>query len=55
MNELMLEDKGYIKEGARYTDIDAATTFDTETYLNAPSKVYGGNDEITRGGKNADK
>jgi len=55
VNELMLEKEGYTKEGARYTDIDAGTTFDTETYLNAPSKVYGGNDEITRGGKNADE
>ena len=55
VNELMLEKEGYVKEGARYTDIDAGSTFDTETYLNAPTKVYGGNDEITRGGKNADK
>ncbi len=55
VNELILEDGGYTKEGARYNDVDGATTFDTETYLNAPTKAYGGNDEITRGGKNADK
>ena len=55
VNELQLEKEGYIKEGARYTDVDAGTTFDTETYLNAPTKTYGGNDSITRGGKNADK
>ena len=54
VNELILEKDGFIKEGARYTDVDAATTFDTETYLNAPSRAYGGNDEITRGGKNAE-
>lgn len=53
VNELMLEKEGYTKEGARYTDISAGSTFDTETYLNAPSKVYGGDDAITRGGKNA--
>jgi gliding motility-associated lipoprotein GldJ len=55
VNELRLEDEGYTKEGARYTDVEAGTTFDTETYLNAPTKTYGGNDSITRGGKNADK
>jgi gliding motility-associated lipoprotein GldJ len=55
VNELILEDGGYTKEGARYDDVDGATTFDTETYLNAPTKTYGGNDEITRGGKNSDK
>lgn len=54
VNELQLEQEGYTKEGARLTDVEAGTTFDTETYLNAPSKVYGGNDEITRGGKNAE-
>ncbi len=55
VNELMLEKKGYTKEGARYNDVSAEATFDTETYLNAPTKTYGGSDEITRGGKNADK
>ncbi len=54
VNELRLEQEGYTKEGARLTDVEAGTTFDTETYLNAPSKVYGGNDEITRGGKNSE-
>ncbi len=55
VNELQLEKEGYTKEGARYTDVSAGTTFDTETYLNAPTMAYGGNDSITRGGKNADK
>jgi gliding motility-associated lipoprotein GldJ len=54
VNELQLEQEGYTKKGARLTDVEAGTTFDTETYLNAPSKVYGGNDEITRGGKNSE-
>lgn len=54
VNELQLEQEGYTKEGARLTDVEAGTTFDTETYLNAPSKVYGGNDEITRGGKKSE-
>jgi gliding motility-associated lipoprotein GldJ len=55
VNELILEDGGYTKEGARYNDVDGASTFDTETYLNAPTKTYGGNDEITRGGKSSEK
>jgi gliding motility-associated lipoprotein GldJ len=55
VNELILEEGGYTKEGARYNDVDGATTFDTETYLNAPTKSYGGNDELTRGGKSSEK
>jgi len=55
VNELQLENEGYTKKGARYTDVEAGSTFDTETYLNAPTMAYGGNDSITRGGKNADK
>ncbi|WP_449619102.1 gliding motility lipoprotein GldJ [Salegentibacter tibetensis] len=50
VNELLLEEGGYTKEGARYTDVEAGTTFNTETYLNAPSQAYGGNTEISQGG-----
>jgi gliding motility-associated lipoprotein GldJ len=50
VNELLLEESGYTKEGARLTDVQAGTTFNTETYLNAPSKAYGGNTEISQGG-----
>lgn len=50
VNELLLEEAGYTKEGARYTDVQAGTTFNTETYLNAPSQAYGGNTEISQGG-----
>jgi len=50
VNELLLEEGGYTKEGARYTDVQAGTTFNTETYLNAPSQAYGGNTEISQGG-----
>ena len=50
VNELLLEEGGYTKEGARLTDVQAGTTFSTETYLNAPSKAYGGNTEISQGG-----
>ena len=50
VNELLLEEAGYTKEGARYTDVQAGTTFNTETYLNAPSQAYGANTEISQGG-----
>ncbi|TXK73421.1 gliding motility lipoprotein GldJ [Mesonia sp. HuA40] len=54
VNELILEQKGYTARGARF-DADASSTFNTETYINAPTLVYGGNDEITRGGKASDR
>ncbi|HIB36351.1 gliding motility lipoprotein GldJ [Mesonia sp.] len=51
VNELQLEQKGYAAEGAKY-GADAETTFNTETYINAPSKVYGGNDSLSKGRNN---
>lgn len=54
VNELRLEKEGFTAEGARY-DVEAGSTFDTETYLNAPTMAYGGKDSITRGGNKADR
>ncbi len=54
VNELRLEKEGFTQEGARYST-NASQNFSTEAYLNAPSKAYGGNDSITRGGKKADR
>ena len=51
VNELQLEKKGYTAEGAKY-GADSETTFNTETYINAPSKVYGGNDSLSKGKNN---
>ena len=53
VNERILEEESVILKGARNTEISAGSTFNTETYLNAPSQSYGGNDEVTRGGKNS--
>jgi gliding motility-associated lipoprotein GldJ len=50
VNELILEQKGFSARGAR-NDATADSTFDTETYLNAPSLTYGGSDSLARGGK----
>ena len=54
VNELKLEQEGITQKGARF-NVDAGSTFDTETYLNAPSRTYGGSEEMLRGGRNADK
>ncbi len=53
VNELILEEKGFTARGAR-NDVEASSTFDTETYLNAPSLTYGGSDSLARGGRASD-
>ena len=50
VNELVLEQEGITTRNARY-EVKPGETFSTETYLNAPTQTYGGNDSITRGGK----
>ena len=54
VNELILEEESFTKRGARL-DVEAGSTFDTETYLNAPTQTYGGDDEVTRGGKASER
>ncbi len=49
--ELALQEAGYIKRDAQYTDVSAESTFSTDTYINAPSQTYGGNTEVLEGGK----
>jgi len=53
VNELILEEEGYVTRGARY-DAESGQTFSTDTYLKAPTLAYGGNDSITRGGKRSE-
>lgn len=55
VNEIILETEGFTKRGARITDVDANTTFNTYTYLNTPENAYGGNAEITQGGKTSER
>ena len=50
VNELILEEEGFTARNARY-DVEPGETFSTQTYLNAPTMTYGGNDSITKGGK----
>ncbi|MEC8883495.1 MAG: gliding motility lipoprotein GldJ, partial [Bacteroidota bacterium] len=49
-NEYVLEQEGFTQKGAKY-NVDAQSTFDTDTYLQAPSLTYGGQDDVIRGGK----
>jgi len=51
VNELYLEEAGYLKRDARLTDVTADANFNTDTYINSPSSTYGGNTEVTEGGK----
>ena len=54
VNELRLEKEGFTAKGARF-DAEPGQGFSTETYLNAPSQVYGGSDSLVRGGNKADR
>lgn len=55
VNEHILETEGFTKRGARITDVDASTTFNTQTYLTSPTDAYGGNTEITQGGRTSER
>jgi len=51
VNENVLEREGYLKRDAKVTEAKGDNTFSTETYLNAPTKTYGGNEDIVLKGK----
>ncbi|MBD0830759.1 gliding motility lipoprotein GldJ [Aestuariibaculum sediminum] len=46
VNEYTLEREGYLKRDAKVTDVGADATFNTDTYINAPTLTYGGNEEV---------
>ncbi|WP_326936039.1 gliding motility lipoprotein GldJ [Flavobacterium sp. PL11] len=46
VNELQLEKSGYLKKNAKTNDVSAQSNFNTETYLNSPTSVYGGDESI---------
>ncbi|WP_167342591.1 gliding motility lipoprotein GldJ [Nonlabens sp. SY33080] len=50
VNELILNQEGHTAKDA-LANQEAGSTFNTETYLNAPTLTYGGDDEKLRGGK----
>jgi gliding motility-associated lipoprotein GldJ len=54
VNENTLETEGYLKKDAKVLDVKAESSFSTETYLNTPSKTFGGDDKIVlKGRKNS--
>jgi len=55
VNEAVLEKNGYLKKNAKSLDVSAESTFNTETYLAAPTLNYAGNEEILLKGKGASK
>ncbi|KVV14574.1 gliding motility lipoprotein GldJ [Flavobacterium sp. TMP13] len=56
VNEAVLEKNGFLKKDAKTLDVTAESSFSTDTYLNAPTLTYGGNEEIVlKGGKGAKK
>ena len=49
VNENILEREGYLKKDNKIalgTDVTAENSFSTETYINTPSKTFGGNEEV---------
>ena len=51
VNEMYLEEAGYLKRNAGITDVSADSNFNTDTYINTPTETFGGNEEILQGGK----
>ncbi|WP_171946614.1 gliding motility lipoprotein GldJ [Flaviramulus basaltis] len=51
VNEYNLEKAGYLKRDAKIVDVNSEQTFSTDTYINAPTLTYGGNEEIINGEK----
>ena len=43
--EMSLQEAGYLERDSQYK-AEAESTFSTDTYINAPTKTYGGNDSI---------
>lgn len=46
VNELNLERAGYLKRDARLNEVSGEANFSTDTYINAPTLTYGGNEDI---------
>jgi len=55
VNENTLENEGFLKKDAKVVDAKAEATFSTETYLNQPTKAFGGNEKIVLKGRKDSK
>ena len=49
--EMGLQDEGYLKKDSNIIDTSAESNFNIDTYLNAPTSTFGGNEEVLKGGK----
>lgn len=54
VNEKILNREGYTSKDA-LTNQEPGSTFNTETYLNAPTMTYGGDEEKIKGGKRSEQ
>ncbi|WP_290470472.1 gliding motility lipoprotein GldJ [Lacinutrix sp. MedPE-SW] len=50
VNEMYLQKEGYLKQDSQY-EATADANFNTDTYINAPTETFGGNEDILKGGK----
>lgn len=55
VNEFILEREAYIEKDVRYNEIDANSTFSTDTYLKLPQATYGGKIDSLLGKKGTEK
>jgi gliding motility-associated lipoprotein GldJ len=55
VNENTLEKEGFLKKDAKIVDAKAEATFSTETYLNQPTKAFGGDEKIVLKGRRNSK
>ena len=49
--ELGLQEEGYLKRDSNILDTSAESNFNIDTYVNAPTSTFGGNEEVLKGGK----
>jgi len=51
VGELLLQKEGYLKKDSNILDTSAESNFNIDTYVNAPTQSFGGNEEVLSGGK----
>jgi len=49
--EMGLQEEGYLKRDSNIIDTSAESNFNIDTYVNAPTSTFGGNEEVLKGGK----
>ena len=49
--EMGLQKEGYLKRDSNITDTSAESNFNIDTYVNAPTNTFGGNEDVLKGGK----